>query len=90
MVLLCVVFFLVHIWSRTWVVKKSYEIGDLKKVQTALDSDLAALTVEKNTIMNSQNLEKWAARYNEKGAGLKTPSSQQVIYIKKTPTKGEI
>jgi hypothetical protein len=90
MVLLCVLFFIFHIWSRTWIVKKSYEIGDLKKQQTKFESELAAVTVEKNVVMSSQNLEKWVERFRQKDIILQSPRSVQIIYLKKPKNEKDL
>ncbi len=81
MVGLCVGIFLVHIWSRTLIVKKSYEIGDLKKQKVQQEAELAMLTVERNALMSSTSLEKWADRLKGKGHDLRIPSANQVHYI---------
>jgi hypothetical protein len=82
MVALCVGIFLVHIWSRTFILKRSYEIGDLKKQAAQLDSEIAEKTVERNSLFSSGNLERWVERLATKGQVLMPPKADQVVYVR--------
>jgi hypothetical protein len=88
MVVICVLVFLAHIWARTLIVKKSYEIGDLKKEIIQIDADIAALTVEKNRLMSSSSLERLSEKFAEKGHVFQTPQESQIIYVNDS-TRGE-
>ena len=79
--LMCVVFFLIHIWSRTWVVSKSYEIGQLRKERSALEAKLAQSLVERNRLMGPRNLERWVSRFEARGVHFASPRPDQIVYL---------
>ncbi len=89
MVVICVFVFLAHIWVRTLILKKSYQIGDLKKDLVGVESEIANLTVEKNTLLSSSSLEKLTERFQAKGHVFRSPESHQLIYVKSKDTGKE-
>jgi hypothetical protein len=82
LIAICSGFFIVHIWARTWVVKKSYQIGDLRNEVRKLEADLAANVVEKNKIMGPKNLQSWVSRFQLEGVYFQKPQASQVYFLK--------
>ena len=82
LILICSGFFIAHIWARTWVVKKSYQIGDLRKEVRKLEADLVATVVEKNKIMGPKNLQSWVSRFQLEGIYFQKPQVSQVYFLR--------
>lgn len=81
LVLICSVFFLVHISSRTWVVQKSYKIGTLREKVSKLEGELATVLVEKNRVMGPRNLQSLVQKLETQGVVFKKPTSSQVVFM---------
>ncbi len=78
---MCVVFFLFHIWCRTLVLTKGYEVAELRSEIQKLESESATLKVQKNRLKSSTNLERIAREFSDGGDVFKNPESKQIFYI---------
>jgi len=78
---MCVGFFLFHIWFRTRVVTKGYEVAELRSELAKLESQSASLKVQKNRLKSSSNLERIVSDFAQEGHVFKNPESNQVFYL---------
>ncbi len=83
LVLLCVAFFLFHIWFRTVVTHEGYALGILGREMKKTESQLMALKVEKNKIMGASSLERLVDKHEDVLADEKfqAPAVHQLYYI---------
>lgn len=72
------VFAVGYVWTRVQVVETGYRLRSLVDQQEKLKEQNRSLMVEAATLRSPQRLEHIAAQY-----GLKRPSEQQIIYLKK-------
>lgn len=82
--LICVLAFLFHIWFRTLVVTQGFEVGRLQKQLITAESQLALATVERNQMLSSHELDRWAQLFRAQGQDLDAPKAHQIIYLPKS------
>ena len=85
LVLLCVLFFIFHIWLRTKVVTQSFTIGSLRNSIQKLESEIMTAKVDRTKLMSPRNLEKYVKKLAADGEKMQNPVSHQIIYAR--PTK---
>lgn len=78
---MAVVFFLFHIWFRTWVVTKGYEVGQHREDIARLESELMRAKIERSRVMGPDNLERWAKHLQATGTAFGAPQPHQLIYL---------
>lgn len=78
---LVVGFFIFHIWFRTLVLTSGYEVGARRKAVAALESELAAVRVERTKMMSPENLHRLVEDWEHRGtADFSAPESSRLIY----------
>lgn len=82
LVVICVSFFIFHIWFRTVALTTGYEVGNARKEIRILESEWAQLKVEKVKLMGPESLQKWVLDMKERGIVFEAPQSSQLIYTK--------
>jgi hypothetical protein len=81
LVVLSVLFFLFHIWLRTWTMSQGFDVGRHQKNIARLQAELVALRVKKNEIMGPRQLEKLVQDFQERGVAFSQPEYWQLIYL---------
>lgn len=76
--LLLFLFAVGYVWTRVQVVETGYRLRSLVDQQGKLKEQNRSLTVEAATLRSPQRLEQIAGQ-----AGLRRPTEQQIIYLKK-------
>lgn len=79
--ILCVSFFIFHIWFRTTVLTQGYRLAKKQSEIVALESELVKLRIERSILQSPENLEKWANYFQKKGLAIDRPQSNQLIYV---------
>lgn len=82
LVLICVLFFVFHIWFRTLALTTGYEVGTLRRDFRDLESELAILKVEKVKLMGPESLQKLVQEMKYRGVNFESPEASQLIYTK--------
>ncbi len=79
--LMCVSFFVLHIWFRTKVVTKGFEVTEQRKKYSDLESRLLKAKVERNKVMGPKNLDHFVGLFSSTDRALQPPSPSQLIYV---------
>jgi hypothetical protein len=80
--LLCVFFFLFHIWLRTRVVTLGYEVSVERERLRALESEMAGAKVLRARRMGPDSLERFVKVRESQGEILAPPKPDQLHYAK--------
>jgi hypothetical protein len=86
---MCVVFFIFHIWMRTLVLTKGYEVGERRHEVADLESQYMALKVERSRLMGPGSLEKVVKRFEERGIVFRAPLPDEIHYIRVEEPDGD-
>ena len=79
---LCVLFFIFHIWFRTVALTTGYEVGHLRGRIRQLESELAQLKVERVKLMGPESLQQLVLDMKAKGIVFEAPQASQLVYTK--------
>jgi hypothetical protein len=95
--LMCVGFFIFHIWMRTLVLTKGFEVGQRQRELARLDSEYMTVKVAFERLVSPENLQKQVERFARRGVDFASPTTAQLMYVgedspaslspKKTPEK---
>lgn len=80
--LLCVGFFIFHIWMRTLALTTGFEVGESRRGIAKLESELAEARVERNRVMGPEHLQRLVGDFAAQGVVFQPPKAAQLIYSK--------